>query len=104
MKSPDRWVMLKIVSDEYGTVYKLFMGDYGGWAGSDSWNLNSGIKKIVETEKTYEVFGYSGSTYICYKNSEGMSMYMQSILSNFVDKLGDAISVVTPEEVVKAVV
>lgn len=102
MSSPDRWVILKIVSEEFGTVYKLFMGNYGGWCGSDTWNLNSGINKIVETEHSYEVHGYSGSTYTCFKNSKGMSGYMMSVLASFTEKLGDSISLVSIEEAIES--
>jgi hypothetical protein len=35
--TPDKWVVIKINSDKYPSIHKVFACWYGGWAGSDSW-------------------------------------------------------------------
>ena len=79
---PDRWVVLEFTKDDV-TVRKLFGGWYGGYLGSDSWKLNSGITNIRIDDGKYEFDGYSGSTYICHKNSHGMSNYQYEIFENW---------------------
>jgi hypothetical protein len=74
--TPDRWVIIKITSPEYETIYKVLAGWYGGFAGSDSWKINSGITKIVESADNYEVYGYSSSVYTLYKGADGFSGLM----------------------------
>jgi hypothetical protein len=79
---PDVWVIVKISGAAVGeTYYRVMAGWYGGYAGSDSWKMNSGITKIVKDDEGYEIYGVSGSTYFCHKNTEKMSMYMMSVLS-----------------------
>jgi hypothetical protein len=97
--TPDCWKFLKIVSEECGTIYKLMSGNYGGYGGSDDWNINSGIIKITETENTYEVHGLSGSVYTCYKNSEKMSGYMESMFNHFVKQIEESDIRMTMEQV-----
>jgi hypothetical protein len=77
--TPDRWVVLEMNS-EHGKIQKVFAGWYGGFTGSDSWKLNSGITKVEEFEDRYEFVGETGSVYICYKTCYGMSLYMAGVL------------------------
>ena len=83
--TPDRWVVLELVSPK-NTVRKVFAGWYGGYTGSDTWKLNSGITDIREQDNLFEFDGYSGSTYFCHRNSYGMSMYMHSVLTNWLNE------------------
>lgn len=85
---PDKFVIIKTVS-EYGIQYKVFASWYGGYTGSDSWKLSSGITKITKTDKGYEFLNYSGSTYFCSKETYGMSLYTDSIYAGFVNQLKD---------------
>jgi hypothetical protein len=81
--TPDVWVVLELVSPNE-TIQKVFAGWYGGYAGSNSWKLNSGITQIRKTlDGWYEFDGYSGSTYRCHENNYHMSSLMQGILSNW---------------------
>lgn len=79
--TPDRWVIIEIIHDGE-KLHKVFGGWYGGYTGSDSWRMNSGITK-VEFENGnpdhINLYGYSGSCYFCHRNSYGMSMLMLSI-------------------------
>jgi len=83
--TPDRWVVVKITTDKE-TLYKVFACWYGGYAGSDSWQMNSGIVKVELVDNYYEFYGYSGSVYHCHKNSYGTNGYGGSVLQNFIDK------------------
>lgn len=81
--TPDRWVMLKFISEQGTTVYKVFAGWYGSYTTGDSWKLNSGVVKIEEDGQCYLFHGSSGSVYRCHKAAYGLSVYMAGILESF---------------------
>jgi hypothetical protein len=86
--TPDRWTMLEITSEKLGTIRKIFAGWYGGYLGSDSWKLNSGVTNIrTDDSGHYEFDGQSGSTYYCHANTHGMSGYMAQVLASWREKL-----------------
>ena len=87
---PDRFVIVKLVSPEYGTAYKVLGSWYGGYTGSDSWKLSSGINRITKTEEGYEFLNHSGSTYFCSKETYGMSFYTSNIYAGFVEQMKEA--------------
>lgn len=72
---PNAWVIIKCKTKDE-TVYKVMGGWYGGYLFGDSWRLNSGIEKVIETDDSYEFIGSSGSVYKCFKNAERMTGYM----------------------------
>lgn len=76
--TPDRWVIVDIAYEDE-TIQKVFSGNYGGYLGSDTWKLSSGITKITDNGDHYEFLNESGSVYICYKQCYGMSNYMTSM-------------------------
>ena len=98
--TPDRWVLVEI---EYeGKKYcKVLASWYGGFAGSDSWKLSSGIESVKETEHVFEYPQSSGSTYFCYKDGYGMSGYASGVFQSFVNELGDKIRLLSEEEAMK---
>jgi hypothetical protein len=85
---PDRWVVVKIsgYEDRSTPVYKVFACWFGGYAGSDSWKLNSGITKATLEGFVYSFEGSSGSVYECHKDSYGYNMYGGSVLNNMIEK------------------
>jgi hypothetical protein len=85
---PDRWVVVKIsgYEDRSTPVYKVFACWYGGYAGSDSWKLNSGITKATLEGFVYSFEGSSGSVYECHKDNYGYNMYGGSVLNNMIEK------------------
>lgn len=80
---PDKWVVLRLTQPDGEVWFRLFGGWYGGYLHGDSWRANSGITKIVVKDDHYGVYGSSGSCYICYKEAEGLSGYMDSVLYGF---------------------
>jgi hypothetical protein len=88
--TPGRWVVVKITTDKE-PLYKVFACWYGGYAGSDSWQMNSGIKSVEEDETHFMFNGYSGSVYRCHKNTYGTSGYGGGVLQNFIDKADNKI-------------
>lgn len=78
---PDVWVIVKITNGDE-SHNRVFAGWYGGYCGSDSWKMNSGITAIREAGDMIEFDGASGSTYFCHKNTEKMSMYMVDVLAS----------------------
>jgi len=80
--TPDTWVVIEIAMDNT-TVQRILSSWYGGWAGSDSWRLSSGITEVEELEDSYIIRNESGSVYTCFKGRYGMSAYAMSILEDF---------------------
>lgn len=80
---PDRWVMLEFLKDGEPYAKKVFGGWYGGYLGSDSWKLSSGVVSIEDRDDYWEVVNHSGSTYKCYKKRMGMSAYQMSVLEGW---------------------
>ena len=80
--TPDKWVVIEIAMDDT-TVQRILSSWYGGWAGSDSWRLSSGITEVEELEDSYIIRNESGSVYTCYKGRYGMSSYAMGVLEDF---------------------
>ena len=81
--TPHRWLIVRVnVADPF---YKVLGVWYGGYLHGDSWRMNSGIERVVEEEKGYELHGSSGSVYLCGKENYGTSAYGASILEGYKD-------------------
>ncbi|MGZ0080029.1 hypothetical protein [Methylomonas sp. YC3] len=76
LNTPDRWVVVEFRELENEPVRKVLAGWYGGYGGSDSWKLSSGITEIKEHADCYEFSNVSGSVYRCNKRAYGMSGIM----------------------------
>jgi len=85
--TPDLWTIVRITSPDNPQIDKVVGSWYGNFTGGDSWRINSGIEKIVEHALYYDVIGYSGSVYKCYKTSQGMSAYTEIIMNNMATQL-----------------
>jgi hypothetical protein len=91
--TPDRWVVIELNSPTTASIRKVFAGVYGGYCGSDSWKVSSGITQVTEHEDRYEFLNESGSLYVCYKHAYGMSGYMSSIYAGWERGMSDTITV-----------
>ena len=87
---PDKWVVVKITGVDTPPVHKVFACWYGGYAGSDSWKLNSGITKATLEGNVYSFEGSSGSVYECHKDIYGTNMYGHGVLNNMIDRIEKA--------------
>ena len=98
--TPDKWVVVKISRENVDPIYKVFACWYGGWAGSDSWKLNSGITKAILEGNVYSFEGSSGSVYECHKNSYGTNLYGDGVLNNMIDNAarGGVLIEIMPED------
>ena len=83
---PDRWLVVKIVTPKQ-QLYKVFATWHGGYTGSDSWQMNSGITQAILVDDCWEFKGYSGSVYTCHKNAYGTNGYGGRVLQGFIDKM-----------------
>jgi len=85
--NPDKWLVVKITGrPNEKPAYKVFACWYGGYLGSDSWKLNSGITKVTETTDYFFFDGHSGSTYSCRKGSYGANGYGYDVLEDLIQK------------------
>lgn len=78
---PEGWVVFKIKD-----VYKVF----GSWAGSylrgDAWRINSGVESVEDAGDDLIINGYSGSEYVCVKNSYGnLTGYNSDVIKHFIN-------------------
>jgi hypothetical protein len=97
---PDKWVVVKISSDKHPPVHKVFACWYGGYAGSDSWKLNSGITQATLEGYVYSFEGSSGSVYECHEDCYGTNAYGGSVLATMISNAANnGITIeVLPEE------
>ena len=88
---PDLWSVVRITGSELDRFYKIFGCWYGGYGGSDSWRINSGIVKVtLDVDRLYYDFrGSSGSVYRCHTLSYGISGYGTGILQSMIDRANE---------------
>ena len=83
---PDRWLVIKITTKETGKVhYRVFATWHGGYLGSDSWKLNSGIVSATLEEDCFIFIGDSASVYACSKYSYGTTGYGSMVLNSLME-------------------
>ena len=85
--TPDSWVIVKIQSEKYETIYKVLAGWSGSYLYGASWKLSSGIVTFEDKGEHYESLQDSGSTYVLYKSSERMSAIVASTFASFKEQL-----------------
>jgi hypothetical protein len=76
---PDRWVVVEFDSPKHGIYRKVLASWYGGFAGSDTWKLSSGVTNVEDKGNYWLVHNESGSKYYCHKEAEGLSSLSYSI-------------------------
>ena len=84
--SPDRWVVVKIVTPKE-RLYKVFASWSSGYGGSDSWKINSGITHATLVDDRWEFSGYSGSVYSCHREAYGTNGYGGTVLQGFINQI-----------------
>ena len=102
--TPDSWVIVKIQSEEYGTIHKVLAGWSGSYLYGASWKLSSGIVTFEDKGEHYESLQDSGSTYVLYKSSERMSAIMAGIFASFEEQfkgINGTIEVIDVDEFIK---
>lgn len=79
---PHKWVVIDYGKEYAATQrYAILAGWYGGFAGSDSWKRSSPVVEWDFKEDDLEVTTESGSKYILHKNTIGVTMLTQSLIS-----------------------
>lgn len=79
--TPDVWVVVKLTRGT-DSIYKVLAGWYGGYLGSNSWQLNSGIKAVTLDGQLYLFEGFSGSVYRCHREAYRTSITTAGVLQN----------------------
>ena len=98
--TPDLWLIVSVNTVEHGRIDKVVGSWYGGFAGSNSWKLSSGITQVVDQGDYYDVHNVSGSIYKCYKNAKGASAYTAGVMISYataIEEMGDGSSMRTIE-------
>ena len=98
MTTPDKWVVLKILSASDGTFYKVLGSWYGGYLYGNSWRLNSGIERVEKTENAFLFYGFSGSCYECGFNNYGMHLESSGVVEELKKGRGDIVVEVLPHD------
>lgn len=64
---PDRWLLLEVIDKNNIKFLKVLSSTNGGYLGSDTWRLNSGIVKAIyfKEKDVYRIYSESGSCYNC---------------------------------------
>jgi hypothetical protein len=83
--NPDKWMLVKIDSNK--PHYRVFGSWVGGYLGSDSWRMNSGINSMIEEDDHYLFIGSSGSTYACHKDMYGATSYGMSVALEYKEQM-----------------
>lgn len=86
--TPDRWTVVRIHTPTE-ILYKVFASWSGGYGGSDSWKLNSGITRATLVGDRWEFDGSSGSVYSCHRDGYGTNGYGSAVLSNMISQAQD---------------
>lgn len=84
---PDNWVRVRITNAKGEQHDRILAGWHGGYVTGDSWKINSGIVEVKQDAEFWEVFGQSGSVYVCHKEKERVSGVTASIFSFYLDSL-----------------
>ena len=97
---PDKWIVVRITRKDCPVIHKVFASWYGGYLGSDSWKLNSGIVRAYNEGNCFVFDGRSGSTYICHKGTYGSNAYGYGVLETMIERAKqNGISIeILPEE------
>lgn len=94
---PDNWVVIKIKEPDDKIFYKVLAGWSGSYIFGSSWRMNSGIEKAIDNGETIIFKGFSGSEYICHKQSYGLRTNNAYIWEQLIQKFEDSVELM-PEE------
>lgn len=98
---PDRWVIVRFVHSGDVTC-KVFAGFAGGYTIGESWQLSSGITKIIENEDYTDFVNISGSVYRCYGKPTQLSVYMCGVYEDIEQKIaktGATMEIIDPSDI-----
>ena len=91
MYTPDRWMIIKITGTD--PHYRVFGSWYGGYGGSDSWRMNSGIVSVEEDGGYFIFKGSSGSEYHCHKETYGSHSYGYGVALGYAKNSGGKLEI-----------
>jgi len=87
MTTPDKWMIIEIKGSD--PHYSVFGSWFGGYLGSDSWRISSGITKCEYDSEAdcFLLHGTSGSLYKCHADAYGASSYGYNVASQYMERL-----------------
>ena len=96
--TPDRWVVINF--DNNGERFNKVLVEWkgGGMAGSDHWQMNSGIASVTEDGAHWLFHGASGSIYRCAKGRYGVTGSAASVLRNLLYNNSDSVTIISMPE------
>jgi hypothetical protein len=90
IKTPNKWVIIKIEVPNKDPLYKVFASWSGGYTAGDAWSLNSGITQALLDGDYWDFHGYSGSVYRCHKDAQGTTAYTYGVLMGMIERAKEA--------------
>lgn len=95
---PDAWVVVEIKDHVTGEgTRRVLAGWYGGYGGSDSWKMSSGITSEEDCGDYIDYHNYSGSIYRCYKTRRGMSSLTASVFRSYAKQNTEQVTISVEE-------
>ena len=92
MYNPDNWVVVYFKTEN--PHYRVVAGWGGGYTTGNSWKMSSGIVGVTINEDKFTFTGYSGSTYLCHKDSYCFRLNNAHVWDMLVKKHGDNVEIV----------
>jgi hypothetical protein len=91
--SPDAWVIVELSGKKVENRYhRILAGWYGGYIGMNQWKLSSGLTKIIDKDKYWQMHNESGSIYNCPKPCERTTALTASIFETYSNANNDDIA------------
>lgn len=97
---PDAWVIVELGPPD-ARYHRVLGGWYGGFAGSNSWRLSSGITRIEKDGYEWKVHNESGSIYHCHHSCERTTSLTEGILMSYASDTEVAAKQVQLEDVLQ---
>lgn len=97
---PDAWVIVELGPQET-RYHRVLGGWYGGFAGSDSWRLSSGITRIEKEAEVWKIYNESGSIYYCHERCERTTGLMDNVLNNLIANESLGAKKIQPQDILQ---
>jgi hypothetical protein len=97
--TPDKWVIIRILSDDEEPHYRILAGWSGGHTDGFTWKISSRIERAFDRDNQFEMHQSSGSVYRCDKLNCGFTSFSRFIFECYKNKsVGNKVDIELVEE------